>query len=99
MTDHFIRPDNDPEPTAAEYAALAEQYQAGYDKAIASGYEEFGWRWRKNRLMTIDALRAYAESPRDRFEEIIRSLRYDGRDTESLTVGEIRRALPALHNS
>jgi hypothetical protein len=31
---------------------------------------------------------------RARFEDIIRSLNYDGTDTNSLTVGEIRRALP-----
>ncbi len=30
----------------------------------------------------------------ERFEDIIESLRYDGSDTNSLTVGEIRRALP-----
>ena len=34
------------------------------------------------------------KTPRQAFEEIIESLRYDGNDTDSLTVGEIRRALP-----
>lgn len=29
----------------------------------------------------------------ERFEEIIKSLNYDGKDTNSLTVGEIRRAI------
>lgn len=33
-------------------------------------------------------------SARERFEAIIASLNYDGADTDSLTVGEIRRALP-----
>lgn len=32
-------------------------------------------------------------SVRERFEAIIASLNYDGPDTNSLTVGEIRRAL------
>lgn len=32
-------------------------------------------------------------SARERFEAIIASLHYDGPDTDSLTVGEIRRAL------
>jgi hypothetical protein len=31
---------------------------------------------------------------RDTFERVIASLNYDGRDADSLTVGEIRRALP-----
>lgn len=31
---------------------------------------------------------------RESFERIIKSLNYDGPDTDSLTVGEIRRALP-----
>jgi len=33
-------------------------------------------------------------SARERFEAIIASLNYDGLDTDSLTVGEIRRSLP-----
>lgn len=41
------------------------------------------------------AERELKESRRERFEEIIKSLNYDGRpDESSLTVGEIRRALP-----
>lgn len=46
--------------------------------------------------------KGYAPSPADLvgvdtsllFEEVIRRLNYDGPDTDSLTVGEIRRALP-----
>lgn len=34
------------------------------------------------------------QDARQAFEEIIASLNYDGSDTNSLTVGEIRRALP-----
>ena len=91
---HFIRIDNDPEPTAGEFAALADDYQRGLDKMISSGYEEFGFTAQRKHGMVITALRAYSESPRDRFNEIIASLRYDGSDPDSLTVGEIRRALP-----
>lgn len=36
---------------------------------------------------------AERDNSRERFEQIIESLNYDG-DTDSLTVGEIRRALP-----
>lgn len=39
------------------------------------------------------AERELKESRRERFEEIIKSLNYDGQDIDSLTVGEIRRAL------
>lgn len=35
-----------------------------------------------------------AAAPLERFEDIIKSLNYDGPDTNRLTVGEIRRALP-----
>lgn len=38
--------------------------------------------------------RELAAARAERFEEIIASLNYDGPDTNSLTVGEIRRALP-----
>lgn len=45
-----------------------------------------------------EMLRRYSErtdaGPRQNFERIIASLNYDGADTDSLTVGEIRRALP-----
>jgi len=34
------------------------------------------------------------KTARQNFDEIIISLNYDGADTDSLTVGEIRRALP-----
>lgn len=39
------------------------------------------------------AERELAAARRERFEEIIESLKYDGSDANSLTVGEIRRAL------
>lgn len=60
MNDHFIRPDNDQEPPLAEFAALADEYQAGLDKMIASGYEEFGPDVQRRHKMVITALRAYA---------------------------------------
>lgn len=61
MDDYFIRPDNDTEPTAPEFTALADEYQAGLDKAIASGYEEFGEEFRRRHGMVIVALRYYAD--------------------------------------
>ncbi len=36
----------------------------------------------------------HPRTARQAFEEIVASLNYDGADTDSLTVGEIRRALP-----
>lgn len=58
---HFLRPDNDPEPTPAEYQELANQYQRGLDKMIASGYEEFGPAIKRQHAMIITALRAYVD--------------------------------------
>lgn len=60
MSDHFIRPDNDPEPTDAEINALADEYQRGLEKMIASGYEEFGPTVQRRHAIIIEALRAYA---------------------------------------
>jgi hypothetical protein len=56
----------------------------------------------ERRLEAPRAPAGYAPSPADLvgvdtsllFEEVIRRLNYDGNDTNSLTVGEIRRALP-----
>lgn len=93
MDDHFMRPDNDQEPAPAEFAALADEYQAGLDKCAATGYEEYGPDFRIRQRMVVTALRAYSGTDRERFEEIIASLNYDGADENSLTVGEIRRAL------
>lgn len=36
----------------------------------------------------------HPKTARQAFEKIIASLNYDGADTDSLTVGEIRRSLP-----
>lgn len=60
MSEHFIKSDNDQEPSPAEFAALADAYQLGLDKMIASGYEEFGPKVQRDHKMVITALRAYA---------------------------------------
>lgn len=60
MSDHFIYPDNDQEPTLDDYGALADEYQRGLNKMIASGYEEFGPDIQRQHKMVITALRAYA---------------------------------------
>jgi hypothetical protein len=55
--------------TAAEFKALAEAYQAGLEKCVASGYEEFGPEFQRERKMVVaallaaSALRALAELP------------------------------------
>lgn len=43
-----------------EYLALADQYDAGTEKCRASGYEEFGDKFFRERKMVSAALRAYA---------------------------------------
>lgn len=58
MSEHFIRPDNDQEPPLSAYGALADEYQRGLDKMIASGYEEFQDTIPRHK-MVITALRAY----------------------------------------
>lgn len=52
-----------------------------------------GTRWRY-KWADIQPTEHDHPSPRKDFERIIASLNYDGADTDSLTVGEIRRALP-----
>jgi hypothetical protein len=44
----------------SEYAALADKYQDGLDKCLASGYEEFGPKFIREREMVIRALRIQA---------------------------------------
>ena len=79
MSDHFIRPDNDIEPTAEDFDELASRYQAGTDKALASGYEEFGPAFQLERKMVIAALREVAQRLRERTTE-----------HDSVVVGEVR---------
>jgi hypothetical protein len=48
-----------PMATSAEFAKLADEYQAGFDKCLASGYEEFSSEeFQRERRMVIAALRA-----------------------------------------
>lgn len=70
---------------------IADAYQAGLDKMIASGYEEFGEQI-PDRVMVIKALRTF-DSTAKLIEELIRRLNYDGHDIESLTLGDIFRAI------
>lgn len=49
----------------SEYAALADKYQDGLDKCLASGYEEFGPKFIREREMVIRALRAQAACATD----------------------------------
>lgn len=86
---HFIRPDNDPEPTAVDFAALADEYQHGLDKMIASGYEEFGSYSQRRHGMVITALRAYA-SDQNAYSEAFALL--DGHLGDSL-ISRIKRVL------
>jgi hypothetical protein len=44
--------------TSVEFAALADAYQDGLDKCLASGYEEFGEKFTRDRKLVIAALRA-----------------------------------------
>jgi hypothetical protein len=44
--------------TSADFKALADKFQDGMDKCIASGYEEFGPEFMRERKMLIAALRA-----------------------------------------
>lgn len=48
----------DPMPTSAEFDALAKEYQAGLEKCMASGYEEFGPDFQRRQQMIVAALRA-----------------------------------------
>lgn len=48
-----------PMATAAEFNSLADEFQAGLDKCVASGYEEFtSVDFLRQRKMVIAALRA-----------------------------------------
>lgn len=57
MSDHFIRPDNDPdpEPTTIEILKLADEYQRAVDTSIL-GHERA-----RNHALVAEALRAYAQ--------------------------------------
>jgi hypothetical protein len=44
--------------TAAELDALADEYQAGLEKCVASGYEEYGPDFQRRQKMVIASLRA-----------------------------------------
>jgi hypothetical protein len=51
-------------PTEREaMLALADEYEAGFKKAIASGYEEFGKTWELQCQLVIKALRLAASPP------------------------------------
>jgi hypothetical protein len=43
--------------------ALADQYEAGMNRALASGYEEFGPLWESQHRLVIKALRSFAHAP------------------------------------
>ena len=47
-------------PDAAELLAIADDYEAGLNRALASGYEEFGPTWERRQRLIIKALRATA---------------------------------------
>ena len=51
------------------------------------------WRYKLAEIQPTEHDHGHAASLRSAFEEIIKGLGYDGDDTNSLTVGEIRRAL------
>ena len=53
MSDHLM-------PTAAELNELADEYQSGLDKMVASGYEEFSPAALRQRRLVVAALRAFA---------------------------------------
>jgi hypothetical protein len=46
-----------PMASSAEFKDLADRYQAGFEKCLASGYEEFGEKFQLERRMVIAALR------------------------------------------
>ncbi len=61
-----------------EIAALADEYEAGTNKALASGYEEYGPDFKRKRQIVIDALRLYARlsatSPGDAVREALETI-------------------------
>jgi hypothetical protein len=44
-----------------ELLALANEYEAGLNRALSSGYEEFGPTWARRQRLVIDALRGAAQ--------------------------------------
>lgn len=46
--------------TSQEFSELADAYQAGMEKCVSSGYEEFGDKFVRERKMIVAALRAAA---------------------------------------
>lgn len=49
-----------PTPTSAEFDTLADEYQAGLEKCIESGYDEYGPDFQRRHQMIILALRGAA---------------------------------------
>lgn len=47
-------------PTAQELLALADEYEVGLKKCVASGYAEYGPDFQRRHQMVIDALRTTA---------------------------------------
>lgn len=79
--------------TALRYMQLA---AARYEKdaRYVSGHGEGAEIHRDAARCIAFAMQAQPQPTRVTFEQIIASLNYDGSDADSLTVGEIRRALP-----
>lgn len=52
------------------------------------------WRYKWAEIQPTEHDHGHPETLGQAFERVIKALRYDGPDENSLTVGEIRRALP-----
>lgn len=52
------------------------------------------WRYKWAEIQPTEHDHGHPETLGEAFERVIKALRYDGPDENSLTVGEIRRALP-----
>jgi hypothetical protein len=95
----FCHSNNSPDPHsgATEWKASAVKYWRWINAARAANDAWSAFNdgvWIAN-CRNIDAENARGKSSyRASFERIVEALRYDGPDENSLTVGEIRRALP-----
>jgi hypothetical protein len=80
-----------------ELLALADEYETGLQKCVASGYEEYGPDFQERQQMIIDALRYYARmhSPADSasIKEILSLYFFNGEPGDRTAINEAAIAL------